>query len=59
MRSFTKIQDQIADKIDHLINASGKMDVRMSSVVKQPMYVLKLFQVTTGSFHAFQIRIVV
>ena len=24
MRSFTKIQDQIADKIDHLINALGE-----------------------------------
>ena len=58
MRFFTKIQDQIADKIDHLINALGKMDVKMSSVVKQPMYVLKLFQVTTGSFHTFQIRTV-
>ena len=54
MRFFTKIQDQIADKIDHLINASGKMDVKMSSVVKQPMYVLKLFQVTTGSFTLFR-----
>ena len=56
MRFFTKIQDQIADKIDHLI--LGKMDVKMNSVVKQPMYVLKLFQVTTGSFHSFQIRTV-
>ena len=28
----------------------------MSSVVKQLMYVLKLFRVTTGSFHSFQIR---
>ena len=44
-----------ADKNDHLINASGKMDVKMSSVVKQLMYVL-LFRVTTGSFNSFQIR---
>ena len=44
------------DKIDHLITASSKMDVKMSSVVKQLMYVLKLFRVTTGSFHSFQIR---
>ena len=58
MHFFTKIQDQIADKIDHLINALGKMDVKMSSVVKQPTYVLKLFQVTTGSFHSFQIHTV-
>ena len=29
-----------------------KMDVKMSSVVKQLMYVLKLFQVTLGSFHS-------
>ena len=32
------------------------MDVKISSVVKQLMYVLKLFQVTPGSFHSFQIR---
>ena len=44
------------DKSDHLVTASSKMDVKMSSVVKQLMYVLKLFRVTTGSFHSFQIR---
>ena len=43
-----------ADKIDHLINASGKMDVKMSSVVKQLMYVLKLFRVTLAVFTLFR-----
>ena len=32
------------------------MVVKISSVVKQLMYVLKLFRVTTGSFHSFQIH---
>ena len=37
------------DKIDRLIHASNsKMAVKMSSVVKQLLYVLKLFRVTTG-----------
>ena len=37
------------DKIDRLIHASNsKMAVKMSSVVKQLLYVLKLFRVTAG-----------
>ena len=45
------------DKIDHLIHASGsKMALKMSSVVKQLMYVLKLFRVTAGKIHSFRIR---
>ena len=44
------------DKIDRLIHASGsKMALKMSSVVKQLMYVLKLFRVTAGSIHSFRI----
>ena len=44
------------DKIDRLINASGsKMALKMSRVVKQLMYVLKLFRVTAGSIHSFRI----
>ena len=45
------------DKIDRLIHASGsKMAVKMSSVVKQLLYVLKLFRVTAGCIHSFRIR---
>ena len=37
------------DKMDRLIHVSGlKMSVKMNSVVKQLMYVLKLFRVTFG-----------
>ena len=44
------------DKIDRLIHASGsKMAFKMTSVVKQLMYVLKLFRVTAGSIHSFRI----
>ena len=44
------------DKIDRLINASGsKMALKMSRVVKQLMYVLKLFRVTAGSIPSFRI----
>ena len=32
------------------------MDVKMSSVVKQLLYVLKLFRVTAGCIHSFRIR---
>ena len=32
------------------------MAVKMSSVVKQLLYVLKLFQVTTDIIHSFRIR---
>ena len=43
-----------ADKIDRLIHASGqRMAVKMSSVVKQLMYVLKLFRVIDGSIPFF------
>ena len=45
------------DKMDRLIHVSGlKMSVKMSSVVKQLMYVLKLFRVTSGIIHSFRIR---
>ena len=45
------------DKIDRLIHASSsKMAVKMSSVVKQLLYVLKLFRVTAGCIHSFRIR---
>ena len=45
------------DKIDRLIHASSsKIDVKMSSFVKQLLYVLKLFQVTVGRIHSFRIR---
>ena len=45
------------DKIDRLIHASNsKMAVKMSSVVKQLLYVLKLFRVTAGCIHSFRIR---
>ena len=45
------------DKIDRLIHASSsKMAVKMSSVVKQLLYVLKLFRVTAGCIHSFWIR---
>ena len=44
------------DKIDRLIHASSsKMAVNMSSVVKQLLYVLKLFRVTAGCIHSFRI----
>ena len=44
-------------KIDRLIHASSsKMAVKMSSVVKQLLYVLKWFRVTTGCIHSFQMR---
>ena len=32
------------------------MDAKMSSVVKQLLYVLKLFRVTAGCIHSFRIR---
>ena len=45
------------DKIDRLIYASSsKMAVKMSSVVKKLLYVLKLFRVTAGCIHSFRIR---
>ena len=45
------------DKIDHLIHvSSSKMAVKMNSVVKQLLYVLKLFRVTAGCIHSFRIR---
>ena len=45
------------DKIDRLIHVSleFKKGVKMSSVVKQLLYVLKLFRVTAGCFHSFRI----
>jgi len=44
------------DKIDRLIHASSsKMAVKMSGVVKQLLYVLKLFRVTAGCIHCFRI----
>ena len=47
----------ITDKIDRLIHASSsKMALKMSSVVKQLMYVLKRFRVTAGKIHSFRIR---
>ena len=45
------------DKIDRLIHySSSKMDEMISSLVKKLMYVLKLFRVTAGNIHSFQIR---
>ena len=45
------------DKIDRLIHASSlKMAVKMSNVVKQLLYVLKLFRVTACCIHSFRIR---
>ena len=46
------------DKIDRLIHVSleFKKGVKMSSVVKQLLYVLKLFRVTAGCIHSFRIR---
>ena len=45
----------ITDKIDRLIHASGsKMALKMSSVVKQLMYVLNFFRVTAGKIHSFR-----
>ena len=45
------------DKLDRFIPASGsKMAVKMNSVVKQLMYVLKLFRVSAGSIHSFRIH---
>ena len=47
----------ITDKIDPLIHAPGsKMALKMSSVDKQLMYVLKLSRVTAGKIHSFRIR---
>ena len=50
----------ITDKIDRLIHASGSglMALKISSVVKQLMYVLKpfSFRVTAGKIHSFRIR---
>ena len=47
----------ITDKIDRLIHASGsKLALKMSSVVKQLMYVLNFFRVTAGKIHSFRIR---
>ena len=44
-------------KIDRSIHASSsKMAVKMSGVVKQLLYVLKLFRVTAGCIHSFRIR---
>ena len=43
-------------KIDRLIHTSvSKMALKMSSVVQQLMYVLKLFRVTAGGIHSFRI----
>ena len=45
------------DKNDRLIHASNsKMAVKMNSVVKQRLYVLKLFRVNAGCIPSFQIR---
>ena len=45
------------DKIDRLIHySSSKMAVMISILVKKLMYVLKLFRVTAGNIHSFQIR---
>ena len=45
------------DKIDRFIHASSsKMAVKMNSVVKQLLYVLKLFRATAGYIHSFRIR---
>ena len=46
------------DKMDRLIHSSGSkiaFNFNFSSVVKQLMYVLKLFRVTTGSIYSFRI----
>ena len=45
------------DKIDRLSHVSleFKKGVKMSSVVKQLLYVLKLFRVTAGCIHSFRI----
>ena len=44
------------DKIDRLIHVSleFKKGVKMSSVVKQLLYVLKLFRVTAGCIHSLK-----
>ena len=45
-------------KIDRLIHVSGSkiaFNFNFSSVVKQLMYVLKLFRVTAGSIYSFRI----
>ena len=45
------------DRIDRLMHySSSKMHVMISSLVKKLMYVLKLFRVTAGNIHSFQIR---
>ena len=47
----------IKDKIDRLIHASGsRMALKISSVVKQLMYVLKPFSSNAGKIHSFRIR---
>ena len=44
-------------KIDRLIHDSGSnMAVKISSLVKKLMYVLKLSRVTAGKIHSFWIR---
>ena len=46
------------DKMDRLIHSSGSkiaFNFNFSSVVKQLMYVLKLFRVTAGSIYSFRI----
>ena len=44
-------------KTDRLIHDSGsKMAVKISSLVKKLMYVLKLSRVTAGKIHSFWIR---
>ena len=46
------------DKIDRLIHDSGSkmaIHIKISSFVKKLMYVLKLFRVTAGNIHCFQI----
>ena len=50
-------QPDKTDKIDRLNHAlSSNMAVKMSSVVKQLLYILKLFRVTAGCIHSFRIR---
>ena len=47
----------ITDKINLLIHATtSNMALKMSSVVKQLLYVSKLFRVTAGCIHSFRIR---
>ena len=45
------------DNIDHLIHAlSSNMTIKMSSVVKQVLYVLKLFRVTPGTLFGSTVK---